>query len=70
MGAHKSKMEMTDKKGLFSKAAAAAVGMVTVKAAPMGAKACTYTSPDDTSIDKGYKVYRVTCASCHAGGGN
>ncbi|CAH1264039.1 B4GALNT2 [Branchiostoma lanceolatum] len=50
---------------LFSKAAAAAVGMVTVKAAPMGAKACTYTSPDDTSIDKGYKVYLGNCAACH-----
>ncbi|CAH1266865.1 Hypp3604 [Branchiostoma lanceolatum] len=39
---------MPEQKGLFSKAAAAAVGRVTVKAAPMGAKACTYTSPDDT----------------------
>ncbi|CAH1271113.1 B4GALNT2 [Branchiostoma lanceolatum] len=57
--------KMTGQKGLFSKAAAAAVGMVTVKAAPMGAKACTYTSPDDTSIDKGYKVYLGNCAACH-----
>ncbi|CAH1266879.1 Hypp3611 [Branchiostoma lanceolatum] len=56
---------MPEQKGLFSTAAAAAVGMVTVKAAPMGVKACTYTSPDDTSIDKGYKVYLGNCAACH-----
>ncbi|CAH1266872.1 Hypp3608 [Branchiostoma lanceolatum] len=65
MGGGESKKEMTGQKGLFSKAAAAAVGMVTVKAAPMGAKACTYTSPDDTSIDKGYKVYERACQGCH-----
>ncbi|CAH1248821.1 Hypp8438 [Branchiostoma lanceolatum] len=62
-----STQDMPGKK-LFSASAAAAAGMVTVKAAPMGAKACAYTSPDETSIDKAYKVYNASCGSCHTGG--
>ncbi|CAH1248823.1 Hypp8439 [Branchiostoma lanceolatum] len=47
-GCEFSTQDMPGKK-LFSASAAAAAGMVTVKAAPMGAKACAYTSPDETS---------------------
>eukprot|EP00058_Branchiostoma_floridae_P011425 XP_002596913.1 hypothetical protein BRAFLDRAFT_76414 [Branchiostoma floridae] len=56
---------MTGKKKLFTAASAAAVGMVTVKAAPMGAMVCAYSSPDEAGIDAGYKTYKQVCAACH-----